>query len=435
MFSFAKKLVDRFEGHQDQNVDSYFKNTLQINNRGYGLRVLKVDPHSKGHEKGLESWFDYVVRINHHELPMVYPAVSNFAYNINEDGTINYGENATQEHASMIDYNILHQELLNIVNNENSTKELVLDVWSAKGGVIRQVVLPLDKPQQDQSHGQDSINQELSINQQPSVNQLFLNHFQKLGITLRCQHLNTATYVWRILNTHPESPAFQAQLVPYSDYIIGCDSAFPDDVNGKGLLCQGGESFLSTTVLRYYNHNFNKTNQDSVPITLYVYNHDYDVLRPVTVNLTRSWGNGQNKGVLGCDVGYGLLHRIPEVIGKFENDQLVDDLLFDNQKDMSYQFSQSPTPDGNVQASTPAPVSAPVPPPLGNSFTPMAASIAPPPPPPTGGRKKKHHAKGNAADLNDYMNEELQKSKDADSLGKPKPSSDTNLPPPPSKSS
>ena len=60
-------------------------------------------------------------------------------------------------------------------------------------------------------------------------------------------------------------------------------------------------------------------NEDNIPITLYVYNHDYDILRPVTVNLSRSWGTGYNRGILGCDVGYGLLHRIPEVVGKFDN--------------------------------------------------------------------------------------------------------------------
>ena len=58
-----------------------------------------------------------------------------------------------------------------------------------------------------------------------------------------------------------------------------------------------------------------------------MYNHDYDILRPVTVNLSRSWGTGYNRGILGCDVGYGLLHRIPEVVGKFDNNSIVDDIL------------------------------------------------------------------------------------------------------------
>lgn len=404
MFSFAKKLVDRFEGNQEPGRDSYFKQTLEINNRGYGLRVLNVKPHSIANEAGIESWFDYIVRINNHELPMVYPSLSSFSYSINEDGTINYGGNTTQEQAGMVNFELIKQELQTIT--ERSGKDIVLDVWNAKGGVLRQVVVPLKQS----TSGEDA-------------GSLLPSLFEDLGLTVQSQHLNTATYVWRILNTHADSPAFQAQLVPYSDYIIGCDSAFPDDPYGKGLLAQGGESLLSNTVLRYYNHNFEKTHDDCVPITLYVYNHDYDILRPVTVNLTRSWGNGHNKGILGCDVGYGLLHRIPEVIGKFDNEKLTDDLLFENTQDIGYQLEN----DGAASNETP------LPPPSGNLFTPINNNtFVPAPPKPGAAKKKKHASRPNAMEgLNDYMNEELQKSKEMESQSIPKTTSDGSVPPPP----
>jgi len=39
-----------------------------------------------------------------------------------------------------------------------------------------------------------------------------------------------------------------------------------------------------------------------------VYNHEYNVTRPVTITPTRNWGG---EGALGCVLGFGALHRIP----------------------------------------------------------------------------------------------------------------------------
>ena len=388
MFTFAKKLVDRFEGSSaldSTSNDSYFKNATAINNKGYALRVLNVIPHSTAHQKGFESWFDYIIRINNHELPMLYPSLSNFSYSINDDGTINYGGNTTQEQAAAVNFELLMQEINTLAKHE---QDLVVDVWNAKGGIVRQISLPLSKYEPTDS----------SNNSDESVHQL-------LGLTLESQHLTTATYVWRILATHQGSPAFMSQLVPYSDYIIGCDSAYPTDTNGKGLLTKGGESLLSKTVLNYYNYHYSISNEDNIPITLYVYNHDYDILRPVTVNLSRSWGTGYNRGILGCDVGYGLLHRIPEVVGKFDNNSIVDDILFENSQNLGYQQQQSLSPQHS-------------------SYIPEST------------RKKKHvAAKDTFEGLDDYMNEELEKSKKLDVASQPQNASGTPPPPPPPQSS
>lgn len=424
MFSFAKKLVDRFEGGSgsvDSNgTDSYFKSGLQLNNNGYALRILNVAPHSAAHKKGLESWFDYIIRINYHELPMMYPSLSSSSYSINDDGSINYGDKTTQEQAGLMNYDILQQEIVNIVKNDQASKEIVLDVWNAKGGVVRQVILPLDKfePVSREDKADDSV---LSI---------FNENFAQLGLTLQSQHLNTATYVWRILNTHHGSPAFQAQLVPYSDYIIGCDSTYSDDIDGKGLLAKGGEALLSRTVMSYYNQHYSASQEDDVPITLYVYNHDYDILRPVTVNLSRSWGTGHNRGILGCDVGYGLLHRIPEVVGKFDTNDIIDDVLFESNQNVGYgtntdqqqqQQSTSPQPSSSNPSASVAGV-----------FVPQASV---PPPRAGAARKKKHAPAGpNVGELSEYMNEELAKSKKMDTQGTVSPSGES-VPPPPPKSS
>ena len=46
----------------------------------------------------------------------------------------------------------------------------------------------------------------------------------------------------------------------------------------------------------------------SRPLRLHVYNHEYGVVREVTVTPSRNWGG---EGALGCTLGYGALHRIP----------------------------------------------------------------------------------------------------------------------------
>ncbi|KAG7664002.1 uncharacterized protein J8A68_002440, partial [[Candida] subhashii] len=407
MFTFAKRLVDRLEGNpsrDDSSIDdSYFKNASQINNKGYALRVLHVVPHSTSHTHGIEAWFDYIIRINNHELPMLNPALSSYSYSINDDGTINYGGAATEDQAAAIDYDLLAQEIETLAKHES---ELVIDVWSAKGGIIRSIQLPLE-PSSDASTNEDK-----------TVEKLFVNRFKSLGLTLQSQHLNTSTYVWRILKTHQGSPAFLSQLVPNSDYIIGCDSAFPGDSKGKGLLYRGGESLLSKTVMNYYNHHYSIAKEDNIPITLYVYNHDYDILRPVTVNLSRNWGTGQHRGILGCDVGYGFLHRIPEVIGKFENNSIVEDVLFETKQAFAYDENQKNLPQTSsfVEPISPSPV---VPENSINQIPPaiVPTSISQPPSPVA--RRKKHHPVSNTAlsGLNDYMNEELAKSKEKDDQG------------------
>lgn len=405
MFSFAKKLVDRLEGNtsaEDTNSDSYFKDSLHLNNKGYGFRVLKVEPNSIGFNEGLESWFDYIIRINNHELPMMYPSLSNSIYRISGDGSISYNGSETQEQVGMINEELLLQELK---ATSTTTKQVILDVWSAKGGIIRSITLPL-------TESSDSATES----------------FAKLGITLQSQHLTTASYVWRILATYQGSPGFQAQLIPYSDYIIGCDSTFDEDTSGKGLLSSGGENLLSRTIQNYYNYHYQRLQQDVVPITLYVYNHDYDVLRPVTVNLNRSWGQGQNRGILGCDVAYGLLHRIPEVVGKFDTGSIIEDVLFENNQEYKYNSTptKTPPPTSTFNSSSAAP------PPLVASSShqppPPLASLTSPPPRTT----KKRYAPVNKAELNDYMNEELEKSKKLDTSLKNQ-STDSLPPPPPPK--
>ncbi|KAJ8140068.1 hypothetical protein OY671_006740 [Metschnikowia pulcherrima] len=304
MFSFAKKLKDKLEGSSKES-DSYFRANLNINNAGHGLRVLYVTPDSTAQKHQFEAWFDYIVGINGHDLPMKYPISHARSYSIGEDGSFSYSNKDESDEASMVDFDLLAQEFAMAASGPH--KIVTFKVWSAKGGVERDISVQLTP----------SEKRDADIQNTPRKWHLHADLFTELGLTVSSQHLNTATQVWKILNTHPHSPAFQALLVPYSDYIIGCDSAFPSDTSGKGLLAGGGEHFLATVVSSYYTRHNATLQDDQIPITFYVYNHDFDVVRPVTVYLSRGWAPAQNKGILGCDVGYGLLHRLPAVPGKF----------------------------------------------------------------------------------------------------------------------
>lgn len=85
------------------------------------------------------------------------------------------------------------------------------------------------------------------------------------------------------------SPAQDAGLVPFGDWIIGY---------AGGIL--RGENDLYEIVEEY----------EGNPLRLFVYNADYEVTREVVIVPNRSWGTGE--GLLGCSIGFGLLHRIPK---------------------------------------------------------------------------------------------------------------------------
>ncbi|KAM9924985.1 hypothetical protein OXX59_004165 [Metschnikowia pulcherrima] len=347
-----------FEIKISKESDSYFRANLNINNAGHGLRVLYVTPDSTAQKHQFEAWFDYIVGINGHDLPMKYPISHARSYSIGEDGSFSYSNKDESDEASIIDFDLLAQEFAMAASGPH--KIVTFKVWSAKGGVERDISVQLTP----------SEKRDADIQNTPGKWHLHSDLFAELGLTVSSQHLNTATQVWKILNTHPHSPAFQALLVPYSDYIIGCDSAFPSDTSGKGLLAGGGEHLLATVVSSYYTRHNATLQDDQIPIIFYVYNHDFDVVRPVTVYLSRGWAPAQNKGILGCDVGYGLLHRLPAVPGKFallENEtsqnlgasngpDLADRPNLQNAPPAAPYLSQSTALHDTFKNTTPAPV-------------------------------------------------------------------------------
>jgi hypothetical protein len=369
MLSFASKLVRSIEhsaetiiGGDDQSLaalasDSYF---THAQGSSHGFRVLSVDNGSPTHAQGLlTSWFDYIVGINGHEIPTNYSA----------------------HHTLVPNY---HHFITMIAASTNNTVEF--QVWSAKGGTLRTVRLPITAVSDGPGDDNNEDDEDGSVLQQRA--------FEQLWISLQWTPLYTATFVYHVLQIHPNSPAQRAGLVEHSDYIIGAQD---------GLLATGGEDLLGRVTASKKNH----------PLELYVYNHDYDVVRPVTITPTDNWGG---VGFLGAGVGYGFLHRIP--VASFHEPGAVlfddDDDVVDKEKDEEQEQDHF-SPVNTIQSSTTT----------HHTFqTPSA--------PPIHGRKKKQTHAANP-DLLDYLQQEGEKSRELDSKGRSHLHDSSELPPPPRK--
>ncbi|PRT52549.1 Uncharacterized protein C1D4.02c [Wickerhamiella sorbophila] len=154
------------------------------------------------------------------------------------------------------------EELKKLLGAEPSA---MLSIWSMKGKTIRQVQVPV-RPQET-GFG--------------------------LGLTMQWTPLKVGDHVWHILNVSNGSPADEAGLIGEKDYVVGAE---------QGLLEEGGESLLARVASRY------AEDEKHQGFEVYVYNSDFDNLRPVRI-VPRFDPKGQR--LLGCSVGYGYLHRLP----------------------------------------------------------------------------------------------------------------------------
>ncbi|KAI1722450.1 GRASP55/65 PDZ-like domain-containing protein [Ditylenchus destructor] len=108
-----------------------------------------------------------------------------------------------------------------------------------------------------------------------------------LGVSIRfCSFEGANQNVWHIISVQPNSPAEQAGLQSNTDYVLGAES----------VLQQADD------LIALVQANVGK------PLKLYVYNVDTDNVREVVLTPNSTWGG---EGCLGCDIGYGYLHRIP----------------------------------------------------------------------------------------------------------------------------
>lgn len=293
----------------------------------------------------LQSYFDYIVGINDDPVPLI----------------------SNQHGYFYPDYNQITQ-----VFNAHANSTLKLNVWSAKGGTFRDEyisVLPKDeKMLEDVSLSSTSIKNSEHV-------------FKPLGFKVQWSPLIASTFTYHILNLNLEQgPAASAGLIPDEDYIIGCQD---------GLLATGGETLLQDIVRSRANHD----------LLLYVYNMAHDCVRPLTVHIG---GDGR----LGCNVGYGFLHRIPTVVSQRE--------------------------DSETQQKTPYASSPEIPPPSSSAFVP-STFVPPTSSKKTGTTPKKKHvgAVTEGALMSDYFNEGKDQSSTPIATPQKQDEGSAVLPPPP----
>lgn len=107
------------------------------------------------------------------------------------------------------------------------------------------------------------------------------------GLNVRISNISKASIlVWHIVRVHENSPASESHLESNFDYVIGI----------PGILFDQSEDF----------YNFVKINQ-GIEIKLYVYSTRTHSTRIVEITPRKDWGG---KGLLGCDVSFGISHRL-----------------------------------------------------------------------------------------------------------------------------
>jgi hypothetical protein len=274
--------------------------------------------------------------------------------------------------------------LLSLEIQNCASADLTLTLWSAKGSQFRTL--------------------RIAVPATPVLN-----------LTLQWAPLSLTSSVWHILSVSPHSPAEKAGLLPYGDYVIGTPS---------GQL--RGESGLGELVEDHINR----------PLELYVYNHEYNVTRLVTITPSRQWGG---EGALGCMLGFGALHRLPAPLdsppaapGEALFDTTTD--RFSNEEKRSLMPSSGnlapPYPSSTAASSSEflVPANVASPPPRTNSMSPSKDSQAA-----ARGGRKKHTVHSPKRAMDDYFKEGEQKSKEEEftpaSKGAPPPPPKAGAPP------
>lgn len=160
-------------------------------------------------------------------------------------------------------------------------------------------------------------------------------------------------------------------------------------------------------------------------VRLYVYNRMGDVTREVKITPSRGWGG---EGLLGCELGYGPVHRLPkaETIGNVAG---PGETLFDTGSMAARPSGETPRPSYDVQRPSSQTRSTPPPPMASLSPPPMTNPTAQPPVSRSAKPKSRNSAKFRAA-FNDVFAEGEAKSKEEDFVPSRSKSGTPVAPPP-----
>lgn len=386
MFGFAKKLVSSIESQLSTDLSGTSSQHLNVDESRQALRVVSVKNDSIASHHGFESWFDFIVALNGTDI-RAYLEINT------ETGHVGYGN------------------LLNFIKHEvevSKTEFISFTVLSSKGSIIRDVKISSTEIAEEinKSNFQNSL-EEINLMNDDAQSPVS-SWIPKLGLSFQLTPISTGYFTWHVLHVHPNSPAYLAGIMP-GEYIIQSQD---------GLLATGGEGLLAKVLKSQFSKFGN-----GCEVVLYVYNYDYDCIRPVRVILKDGslWGG---KGILGCDIGYGLLHRIPEVIGKFEksSNQSLNETSFSNDTVVEQPVITQPPQFLPLKVSAPSFASNEST--VGETVDEASHAIVSNP-------HRKRHGKQDNVDLNAYFDEQTKISKEADTGNTATTTHSVSVPPPP----
>ena len=109
-----------------------------------------------------------------------------------------------------------------------------------------------------------------------------------LGVTIRFEsYLDAHHNILAVKDVYLDSPAHEAGLLSYKDFILGT----------REICFKSLDEFAKLVEVN-----------ESRELTLYVYNVDSETVRECKIIPSKTWGGN---GLLGCDVSYGFLNKIP----------------------------------------------------------------------------------------------------------------------------
>ena len=177
-------------------------------------------------------------------------------------------------------------------------------------------------------------------------------------------------------------------------------------------------------------HGPNQPQHLSRPLDLYIYNHEYNLTRLLTIHPSRHWGGD---GALGCTLGYGALHRLPAPLQ--EPPPAPGETFFDTSAHATAAASTF------IPASAPADLLIPASQLVGNAALPLPGGIQNgdklPPSTPGATAGEKRGRRGRTAGLSpnramdDYFREGEEKSRLEDRPVSSSAAKAASLPPPP----
>ncbi|ORZ41381.1 GRASP55/65 PDZ-like domain-domain-containing protein, partial [Catenaria anguillulae PL171] len=111
-----------------------------------------------------------------------------------------------------------------------------------------------------------------------------------IGCSIRyCDYQGALAHVWHVVEVLPNSPAQQAGLVVDSDYIVGTPE----------IVLREQQDLYALIAAR---------GNEGKPLRLFVYSTVQRAVRDVTLCPRKDWGG---EGLIGAELGYGALHKIP----------------------------------------------------------------------------------------------------------------------------